>query len=72
MLTVGKKWIIENINPNLKINLYGQELNDTTYAICKSDFDSERIQKILRDQNLHFQKMNLKEKNLITIVNLFR
>ena len=38
MLTIGKEWIHDNINPNLKINLYGQELNDTTYAICKSDF----------------------------------
>ena len=37
MLTIGKKWILENINPNLIINLYGQELNDTTYSICKSD-----------------------------------
>ena len=38
MLTVGKQWVLKNINPDLKINLYGQELNDTTYAICKSDF----------------------------------
>jgi type I restriction enzyme M protein len=38
MLSIGKEWIHKNINPNLKINLYGQELNDTTYAICKSDF----------------------------------
>ena len=38
MLTIGKEWIHENINSKLKINLYGQELNDTTYAICKSDF----------------------------------
>lgn len=37
MLTIGKDWILKNINPNLKIDLYGQELNDTTYAICKSD-----------------------------------
>ena len=37
MLTIGKKWIHENVNPNLKINLYGQELNDVTYSICKSD-----------------------------------
>ena len=37
MLTIGKEWIHENINPNLKINLYGQELNDVTYSICKSD-----------------------------------
>ncbi len=37
MLTIGKEWIHENVNKNLKINLYGQELNDVTYAICKSD-----------------------------------
>ena len=37
MLTIGKEWIQENINPNLQINLYGQELNDVTYSICKSD-----------------------------------
>jgi len=38
MLTIGKKWIHENVNKNLKVELYGQELNDVTYAICKSDF----------------------------------
>ncbi len=38
MLTVGKQWVLNNINPDLKINLYGQEWNDITYAICKSDF----------------------------------
>ena len=38
MLTVGKQWVLNNINQDLKINLYGQELNATTYAICKSDF----------------------------------
>ena len=38
MLTIGKDWILNNINSKLKINLYGQELNDETYAICKSDF----------------------------------
>ena len=37
MLTIGKEWIHQNVNPNLKINLYGQELNDVTYSICKSD-----------------------------------
>jgi type I restriction enzyme M protein len=37
MLTIGKEWIHENINPNLKVDLYGQELNDVTYSICKSD-----------------------------------
>lgn len=38
MLTIGKQWAHENINPDLKIDLYGQELNDVTYSICKSDF----------------------------------
>ncbi len=38
MLTIGKNWIHENINKNLKVELFGQELNDVTYAICKSDF----------------------------------
>ena len=37
MLTVGKNWVHENINPNLILQLYGQELNDITYSICKSD-----------------------------------
>ena len=38
MLTIGKEWIYENINKELKVELFGQELNDVTYAICKSDF----------------------------------
>jgi type I restriction enzyme M protein len=38
ILTGSKSWIQENINPNIIINLYGQELNPQTYSICKSDF----------------------------------
>ena len=38
MLSIGKEWIEEHINPNLNLNLFGQELNDITYSICKSDF----------------------------------
>jgi type I restriction enzyme M protein len=37
MLTMGKEWIIENINPNIEIKTSGQELNPQTYSICKSD-----------------------------------
>ena len=37
MLSIGKEWVQKNINPNLNIILYGQELNDITYSICKSD-----------------------------------
>ena len=39
MLSVGKDWLTENtpLNPS-NINLFGQEINETTYSICKSDF----------------------------------
>ena len=37
MLTYGKKWVQKNINLDLEIRLYGQELNDVTYSTCKSD-----------------------------------
>ena len=38
MLTIGKDWIHQNINSNVDVNLFGQELNPQTYSICKSDF----------------------------------
>ncbi|MBT4716238.1 MAG: SAM-dependent DNA methyltransferase, partial [Candidatus Marinimicrobia bacterium] len=37
MLTIGKEYIHENINPNVDLRLLGQELNSQTYSICKSD-----------------------------------
>jgi type I restriction enzyme M protein len=37
MLTIGKQWILDNINPNIEIRLSGQELNPQTFSICKSD-----------------------------------
>jgi type I restriction enzyme M protein len=37
MLTIGKEYIHENINPNVELRLLGQELNSQTYSICKSD-----------------------------------
>jgi len=37
MLTIGKEWVLNNINPDIDIILYGQELNPQTYSICKSD-----------------------------------
>jgi type I restriction enzyme M protein len=37
MLSIGKDWILENINPDIDIRLFGQELNPQTYSICKSD-----------------------------------
>jgi type I restriction enzyme M protein len=38
MLTMSKKWINENINPNIKLRLSGQELEDKTFALAKADF----------------------------------
>lgn len=38
MLTVGKEYLQELAQrPDMKVYLYGQELNEKTYAICKSD-----------------------------------
>jgi type I restriction enzyme M protein len=37
MLTISKEHIHEDINPNARVYLYGQELNGQTYAIAKSD-----------------------------------
>lgn len=38
MLTVGKEYIKNNFNKDAKhIELFGQELNSATYAICKAD-----------------------------------
>jgi len=37
MLTVAKEHILKDINPKANVKLYGQEINDETYAICKSD-----------------------------------
>ena len=37
MLTTGKEWVRENINPNIELVISGQELNPQTYSICKSD-----------------------------------
>ena len=37
MLTIGKEYFRERINPDADIRLSGQELNAQTYAICKSD-----------------------------------
>ena len=37
MLSVTKEHIVSEINPNADIRLFGQETNDETYAVCKSD-----------------------------------
>lgn len=37
MLTTAKDYIVDNVNKDADIFLYGQELNSVTYAIAKSD-----------------------------------
>lgn len=37
MLSIAKEHIIKNINPSADIRLFGQEVNDETFAVCKSD-----------------------------------
>ena len=37
LLSIGKQWVKDNINSDISIELFGQELNDQTYAVCKSD-----------------------------------
>ncbi|WBM74386.1 N-6 DNA methylase [Saprospira grandis] len=37
MLTMAKEWIKENINEEVRLNLFGQEMQPQTYAICQSD-----------------------------------
>ncbi len=37
MLTTAKDHLKETINPNLDVYLFGQELKEQTYAICKAD-----------------------------------
>jgi len=37
MLTIAKEHIQQKINPDVEIVMYGQELNEQTYAIAKSD-----------------------------------
>jgi type I restriction enzyme M protein len=37
MLSIAKEYVLGQINPNADIRLFGQEVNDETYAVCKSD-----------------------------------
>lgn len=37
MLTIAKEFLQKEVNPNIDIRIFGQELNPQTYAIAKSD-----------------------------------
>ena len=38
ILTIGKRWVEDNVSEKIIVYLFGQELNPQTYSICKSDF----------------------------------
>lgn len=51
MLTVGREYLQELAHrPDMKVYLYGQELNEKTYAICKSDLLMKGEDQNLDDQ----------------------
>ena len=65
MLTIGKEYFREQINPDADIRLLGQELNAQTYAICKSDMlitgedpDSIRHGSSLSDDQFQAQRFD--------------
>ena len=37
MLTIGKKYIKQNVNKSIELRLLGQEINPQTYSICRSE-----------------------------------
>jgi type I restriction enzyme M protein len=37
MLTVAKEYLLAAVNPSLEVYLFGQDINEKTYAICKAD-----------------------------------
>lgn len=37
MLTIAKEHLLEDINPDADVELFGQEINGETFAVCKSD-----------------------------------
>lgn len=62
MLITAKEYIEKNINPDIDIVMYGQELNEQTYAIAKSEVlivgeNAENIQ-----QESSFSKDKFKDK----------
>lgn len=44
MLTTAKEFIEEKINPKANVVLYGQEVNDKTWAICEADLLLKDVQ----------------------------
>jgi len=65
MLTIGKEYFREQMNPDADIRLLGQELNAQTYAICKSDMlitgedpDNIRLGSSLSEDQFHGERFD--------------
>jgi len=56
MLTIGKEYLLGAINPSLDVYLYGQEINEKTYAVAKADMlmKGEDPENIKRENTLSY------------------
>tara|TARA_Y100000310_G_scaffold344568_1_gene458016 strand:+ start:187 stop:2229 length:2043 start_codon:yes stop_codon:yes gene_type:complete len=68
MLTIAKKHIKTELNPNATVELFGQEVNDETFALCKSDMliKGEKSENIKYGSS--FSKDGLKDKSFDYII----
>ena len=55
MITATKEFIEKNINSNAYVRLYGQEVNDKTWAICEADLllKGEKEARIIKGDTLY-------------------
>lgn len=67
MLTTAKEYLLGGINPSLEVYLYGQELNEKTYAIAKADMlmKGENPEFIKRENTLSHDLLPGKQFNYI-------
>lgn len=65
MLTIAKEYLLGAVNPELEIYLYGQEINEKTYAIAKADMlmKGEDPENIKRENTLSRDQLPGKEFN---------
>jgi type I restriction enzyme M protein len=54
MLTIAKEYLLAAVNPSLEVFLYGQDINEKTYAIAKADMlmKGENPENIKRENTL--------------------
>jgi type I restriction enzyme M protein len=65
MLTIAKEHLLGAVNPDLDVYLYGQEINEKTYAICKADMmmKGEDPENIKRENTLSHDLLQGKQFN---------